>query len=135
EPSLIPRLNEKVLVIKDFTSILGMNDNDKEEIFSILRDAYDGFCGKVFGNGVERSYKSRFTVIAAVTPSIYDLGPRHSALGERFLKFMMGDNLHHDQEEEIISRAIENVDRDSKIRTELSLVTGTFLSYGFEQMR
>jgi hypothetical protein len=134
DPSLIPRLDGKVLVIKDFTSILGMRDSDKEEIFSILRDAYDGRCGKVFGNGVERAYVSRFTIIAAVTPSIYDLGQRHSALGERFLKFTMGDNLYHEQEEDIISRAIENVDRDTRIREDLSRVTGQFLTYGFEAL-
>ena len=135
DPSLVPRLNGKVLVIKDFTSILGMRDNDKEEIFSILRDAYDGRCGKVFGNGVERSYESRFTIVAAVTPEIYLLGHRHSALGERFLKFTMGDNLHHENEEDIISRAIENVDRDSRIREELAKTTGLFLSYGFEELK
>lgn len=135
DPSLVPRLNGKVLVIKDFTSILNMRENEKEEIFGILRDAYDGRCGKVFGNGVERNYESHFTIIAAVTPSIYEVGSRHAALGERFLKFVMGDNLHHHQEEDIISRAIENVDKDSRIKEELASVTGVFLQYGFENVK
>lgn len=128
DPSLIPKLNGQVLVIKDFTSILGLRDTDKEEIFSILRDAYDGTCGKVFGNGVERRYESRFTIIAAVTPRIYDMGEQHASLGERFLKFAIGDNLHHDQENDIISKAIENVDQDSDIRNELADVTADFLA-------
>lgn len=128
DPSLIPKLNGQVLVIKDFTSILGLRDTDKEEIFSILRDAYDGTCGKVFGNGVERRYESRFTIIAAVTPRIYDMGEQHASLGERFLKFAMGDNLHHDSEDDIISKAIENVDQDSTIRNELADVTADFLA-------
>lgn len=128
DPSLIPKLNGQVLVIKDFTSILGLRDTDKEEIFSILRDAYDGTCGKVFGNGVERRYESRFTIIAAVTPRIYDLGEAHASLGERFLKFAMGDNLHHESEDDIISKAIENVDQDSDIRSELADVTADFLA-------
>jgi hypothetical protein len=134
DPSLIPKLDGKVLVIKDFTSILGMREDAKEEIFSILRDAYDGRCGKVFGNGIERVYESRFTIIAAVTPAIYEIGARHSALGERFLKFNTGDNLHHYQEEDVIARAIENVDRDTNMRTELSKTTAEFLTYGFESM-
>lgn len=134
DPSLIPRLHGKVLVIKDFTSILGLRENEMEEIFSILRDAYDGQCGKVFGNGVERMYKSHFTIIAAVTPRIYEIGSRHAALGERFLKYVMGDNLHHHQEEDIISRAIENVDQDTKMREELAEVTSNFLEYRFEDM-
>lgn len=128
DPSLIPRLNDKILAIKDFTSILGLRDQDKEEIFSILRDAYDGKCGKVFGNGVERSYTSKFSIIAAVTPKIYELGDQHQALGERFLKFMMGDNMTHEGEEDIISRAIENVDADTQLREELGAVTAAFLA-------
>jgi hypothetical protein len=135
DPSLIPRLHGKVLVIKDFTSILNMRENEKEEIFGILRDAYDGRCGKVFGNGVERTYESHFTIIAAVTPSIYEVGSRHAALGERFLKFVMGDNLHHYQEQDIISKAIENVDQDTQIREELTAVTSLFLAYGFEDTK
>ena len=44
----------------------------------------------------------RFTVLAAVTPSIYALGSSHAALGERFLKFGIGDNLiHHDEDAEV----------------------------------
>jgi len=132
DPSLIPRLNQKILVIKDFTSILGMRDNEKEEIFGILRDAYDGKCGKVFGTGLERSYESRFTIIAAVTPSIYEIGSRHAALGERFLKYVMGDNLVHHQEVDVISMAIENVDRDSQIKEEISTVTADFLQFGLQ---
>ncbi len=134
DPSLIPRLHGKVLVIKDFTSILGLRDNEKEEIFSILRDAFDGKCGKTFGNGVERTYESRFTILAAVTPSIYDIGARHSALGERFLKYVMGDNLQHANEVDIISKAIDNVDQDSLIREELTEATSAFLSQAVQKV-
>jgi hypothetical protein len=128
DPSLIPRLNGKVMVIKDFTAILGMRDSDKEEIFAILRDAYDGRCGKVFGNGVERSYESRFTVLGAVTPRIYDLSGNHASLGERFLKFGIGHNLHHVSEQEIIRRAIRNINRVSQMQEELADATNSFLT-------
>lgn len=128
DPSLIPRLDGKILVIKDFTSVLGLRETDKEEIFSILRDAYDGKCGKIFGNGVERSYVSRFSIVAAVTPTIYNLGEQHQSLGERFLKYMMGDNLEHDEETDIISRAIDNVDQDTRIKEELAAITTLFLT-------
>lgn len=126
DPSLIPKLNGKTLVIKDFTAVMGQKDQEKEEIFSILRDAYDGQCGKFFGNGVERTYESRFTVIAAVTPMIYDLGYRHAQLGERFLKFSMADNLIHPDEYEIISRAIDNTDRETSMRKEFCDVVREF---------
>jgi len=128
DASLIPKLDGKVLVIKDFTAIMGAKDQEKEEIFSILRDAYDGTCGKFFGNGVERAYKSRFTIIAAVTPMIYDMGYRHAQLGERFLKFSVADNLSHPDEYAIISRAIDNTDRESKMKKEIRDVVREFVN-------
>jgi hypothetical protein len=128
DPSLIPKLHNRVMVIKDFTAILGMRDSDKEEIFAILRDAYDGRCGKVFGNGVERSYESRFTVLGAVTPRIYDLSGNHASLGERFLKFGIGSNLHHASEDEIIRRAIRNINRATQMQEELADATSAFLT-------
>jgi hypothetical protein len=127
DPSLIPKLKDKVLVVKDFTSILSLPDREQKEIFGILRDAYDGTCGKTFGNGVSRNYESRFTVLAATTPRIYDLSEQHAALGERFLKFLVGDNLHHVSENDVIRRAIENADRETTMREELQDVVKAFL--------
>lgn len=128
DPSLIPRLNGKIMIIKDFTSILSLRDTEKDEIFGILRDAYDGKCGKEFGNGIVRNYESRFTLLAAVTPSIYSLSSQHTALGERFLKFAMGDNLTHDHEDDIISKAIDNIDVEQTMRAEMADVVSAFLT-------
>lgn len=127
DPSLIPRLDGKVLVIKDFTSILAMRDAEKDEIFGILRDAYDGRCKKVFGNGVTRSYEARFTVLAAVTPTIHALSGQQTALGERFLKFSTGDNLNHVDEEAIISRAIDNINSETAMQDEIRDVTTAYI--------
>lgn len=134
DPSLIPQLNGKIMVIKDFTSILSMRDVEKDEIFGILRDAYDGRCGKVFGTGVRRDYKSKFTVLAAVTPRIYDLSQQHHSLGERFLKVTIGDNLVHMSERDIIRRAIENVDRDTDMKFELQDVVQAYLHRQMEKI-
>jgi hypothetical protein len=128
DPSLIPRLDGRVMVVKDFTSILSMRDADKDEIFGILRDAYDGKCGKVFGTGVERNYKSRFTVLAAVTPRIYDLSSQHQSLGERFLKFSSGHNLKHISERDIIRRAIDNINRETEMKWQLADAVRSFLN-------
>lgn len=128
DPSLIPKLNGKILLVKDFTSILGMHESDKDEIFSILRDAYDGKCSKTFGNGITRSYTSRFTVLAAVTPRIYEMTVHYQTLGERFLKFCIGDNLHHATEDEILDRAMSNVSHESEMRFELGDVVQSYLS-------
>lgn len=133
DPSLIPRIDGKVLVIKDFTVILGMHDMDKEEIFDILRDAFDGTCAKEFGNGIIRRYTSHFTVLAAVTPKIYAFSSSHAALGERFLKWTTGDNLNHDNETAIIGRAIDNSQHAEVMNDEIRRVTTAFLEDRWER--
>lgn len=127
DPSLIPKLNGKILVIKDFTSIISKRDTEKEEIFGILRDAYDGKCSKIFGNGIRRNYESRFTILSAVTPAIYELSTHNHSLGERFLKYTMGANLRHLSEEEIVFKAINNLNRETMMRKEMADVTRGFL--------
>ena len=86
EPSLIPKLDGKTLVIKDFTPVLEMNREKRAEVFSVFRDAYDGHCGKSFGNGKSKSFRSRFNIIAAVTGAIDQCTESMQSLGERFLR-------------------------------------------------
>jgi len=83
---------------------------------------------KVFGTGIERSYTSRFTVMAAVTPRIYDMSSSHTSLGERFLKYAMGDNLQHTSEKDIIRRAIQNINRETQMVEDMEDVTDQFLT-------
>jgi hypothetical protein len=129
DPSLIPKLNGKVLLLKDFTCILSKKDQEQEEIFGILRDAFDGTCSKVFGNGIKRTYQSRFTILSAVTPKIYELGAEHQSLGERFLKFSIESNLSHSMEEDIIHRAIGNLTKEVGMRNEMCEVVRGFLHH------
>lgn len=128
DPSLIPSLNDKTLVVKDFTPILQMKEGDKAEIFGLLRDAYDGHCGKVFGNGIRRHYKSRFTVVAGVTPAIYEMSAEHAGLGERFLKYLTAENIRRESEDDVLRRVILNVGREDGMRHELRDVVQSFLA-------
>lgn len=127
DPSLIPRLDGNVLVVKDFTAILALREAERQEIFGILRDAYDGSFSKVFGNGVTRSYRSRFGVLSGVTPEIYQSLSRQAQLGERFIKYLISDNLRHEDEEAILDRAMQNVNRETQMRQDLQDVTSAFL--------
>ncbi len=128
DPSLVPKLDGKTLIVKDFTSIMGKKENEKDEIFGILRDAYDGKCGKVFGNGIERYYESHFSFLSGVTPSIYELSGQYAGLGERFLKFFIGSNLEHDHEVDIIDRAISNVNTEKQMRDEMAEVVMRYVN-------
>jgi hypothetical protein len=83
DQSLLPKLDGKCFVLKDFTLILSMNPMQRDEIFGILRDAYDGYASKSFGTG-EREYVSKFNLLAGVTNAI-ERTWHLSNLGERFL--------------------------------------------------
>ena len=122
DPSLIPRLNGKVLAIKDFTTILSMNQLARDEVFGVLRDAYDGKTCKEFGNGVIRRYESRFGIIAGVTPVIDAFGAG-SVLGERFLKYRIPDSqVSISSSHATVMRALSNVTKETEMRTVLSTV-------------
>lgn len=90
EVSLLPKLNGKVALVKDFTGVLTMHPKDQDDIFGQLRDAYDGETDYYFGHGQNKHYKSKFGLIAGVTEVIERVngsGNLHTALGERFLRY------------------------------------------------
>ena len=83
--SYLPTLNGRTLMIKDFTTVLSMGGHEQEELYGILRDAFDGSFRKQYGNNQKRIYKDlKFGLIAGVTKAIH--GDNRSSLGERFLK-------------------------------------------------
>jgi len=118
DPSLIPKLDGKVLVIKDFTAILNMNPTNRDEIFGILRDAYDGSIVKPFGNNVLRVYESTFGMVAGVTPAIEAFQRVHASLGERFVRFRM-QGFKGISEQDVILRALSNINQEDDMRGDL----------------
>lgn len=119
DPSLLIQVNEKVLVIKDFTTIISMNTNGRDEVFGILRDVYDGYVEKYFGTGIKKSYHSKFGILAGVTPAIDAVAARESSLGERFLKYRSSRADTDESEILKIRRALLNVGDELKMRREL----------------
>lgn len=86
DPSLLARLGNRCLVVKDFTTVKGMGIDRQEDLFSILRDAYDGKVDRPFGNAVERKYENcQFPMLAGITHVVH--GDNRASVGERFLKF------------------------------------------------
>lgn len=134
DPSLIPKLNGKVLVIKDFTTILNMNMTNRDEVFGILRDAYDGKTEKHFGNGVFRSYESKFGLIAGVTPAIELYTDGHTALGERFLRFKVSIDQSMKGSRDYIKRAISNTTNEVQMRKEIRQIAKDVLTQPFDKV-
>ncbi len=119
DPSLIPMWNGRVVSIKDFTTILQCNPLARDEIFAILRDAYDGRIEKHFGTGTHRKYNSRFGIIAGVTSKIEELGSSHTIVGERFVKFYMKSPGILDVGGKVINVVIDNLGRQTEMQREL----------------
>lgn len=132
DPSLIPKLNGKTMIIKDFTSILNLPSMEREQIFSVFREIFDGHYSKTFGNGITRDYKAHFSILAAVTPEIYRYTEKEVALGERFLKFHVTGNLSDLEEENIILKAISNQNYATKMKEELANATTRFISTKYD---
>lgn len=131
DPSLIPRLNGKVLVVKDFTTILNMPQMARDEIFGILRDAYDGKTERDFGNGIHRCYYSRFGFISGVTPAHEQYTEGNSSLGERFLYFNVPIPSDARGREEYMLQAQKNSGREVLMREELSTMGSKVLSFAY----
>jgi hypothetical protein len=128
DPSLLPKLNNRVLVIKDFTTILTMHYSSRDEIFGVLRDCYDGKTEKTFGTGLKRSYVSHFGILAGVTPKIEEFGVMHQSLGERFLKYRINTGEKTLSEADRIRRALQNINRENQMREELCTIANRVLS-------
>lgn len=115
DPSLLAVINNRVLVVKDYTAIMDKNEVAQKELLGILRDAFDGKVTRTYGNGVIRTYpdpasgqdRCYFGIIAGVTPKIHTYNK--AALGERFLKVCLGRPAVTNTD--IVRRAIEDADQ------------------------
>src|SRR3990167_5289620 len=89
EPSLLLRMKNGILTIKDFTTLLSMPKDTRAEIMGQLRKVYDGDFSKSFGTGQSITWKGKMSMIAGVTTAIYTKGAQYSSMGERFIMYKM----------------------------------------------
>jgi hypothetical protein len=85
--SLLPRLSGKIIIFKDFTSVLSKRPDDLKIIMGQLREVYDGKLSKYFGTGDCEKWQGHVGFIGAST-SVYD---RHygvvGQMGERLILY------------------------------------------------
>lgn len=119
ELSLLPKLHEKTLVVKDYSTILSLPRDARAEILAQLRDAYDGESARSFGTGRDgnnmKRFRSRFNLLACCTSSIHHFYAAEAALGERFLKLEMPT----EGDAEAVTRALTNTNGEVKMRSQL----------------
>lgn len=109
DPSLLPKLDDKVLLIKDLTTVINKPRDFTSQFFGELRDAYDGESAQAFGTGEIKEYESKFGIITGTTSKIDDYSTIHAELGERFLKV----RLPRPNSDKVAEKVAENMDRSS----------------------
>jgi len=84
DSSLFSTLQDRTVFIKDFTTVLAMSPQERDRIFSELRDAFDGDTSNHYRNGIKYEFKNlRFGVVTGVTDAIRKFNTTN--LGERFI--------------------------------------------------
>jgi len=89
DPSLLPQLNGRILVMRDFSSLTGTHRDTLTKVLGVLRAAYDGTYTKASGKAGSRAYQAKFGVIIATTPIFDAVLADNQQLGERFIAFRM----------------------------------------------
>lgn len=122
---VLPQLNGKLLIIKDFTAMLSRPDIETTQVFGTLRGAYDGYFESVYGSGVgKKSFEATFGLIACVTPIIDIYSKVNSLLGERFLRLRDKYNRH-----KATYSAVKHAGHETQMRTEIGEVMRIALDF------
>jgi hypothetical protein len=123
DPSLLARLTNEILVLKDFTTVLEKHRDERQAILAQLREIYDGCFDRAWGTGQELHWQGRLGFIAGVTPIIDRHHAVLSVLGERFLQLrsVMPNRV------ELADAALQNAGHDGEMRRDLSKAMHGFL--------
>jgi len=126
EASLLNRIGTSGLIIfKEFTTILEMNEIARKEIMSQLRAIFDGKYDKLAGNGENTNWVGKISVIACATTTIYHHMSKFSTMGERFIIYEIKAPDRKEVGNKVFARKLSSED-PNVLRTHLK---GAFTSY------
>lgn len=137
DPSLLPKLNRKTLIIKDLTGMLVREDNC-ETLMGVLRCAYDQSYSKWSGTLGKQVAKPEFSVLAAVTDDGTDrLMSGDQTLGERFVNLRCQQGVASDSENLSLGLHVLNMRQGGKAkkRRELANACIDLLTAGIEEVK
>lgn len=123
DASLLPKINGKLVVIKDWTVLMSMQRDAQSEVYGQLRDVHDGAMTKAFGNGQVRVWKGKVAILACSTESVDQNQQQHTHLGERFVNYrpLMPDRLA------VARIALNNADKQNDMTIELQNAVYAFM--------
>lgn len=123
DASLLPKVNGKILLFKDWTVVLAMQKDARAEIFGQFRDIYDGAMTKVYGNGQHRTWTGRVSILAASTEAVDMSQQQYTHLGERFVFYrpIMPER------KKVAFKSLENSAHQVEMTTELQNAVYAFI--------
>lgn len=124
DPSLLARLNDEIIVVKDLTTLLTIDRDGRQEVFAQLREIYDGDFARTWGTGKRLEWHGRLGFIGGVTDIIDQHHAALSVLGDRFILFrLIGPN-----RAALARKAMGNAGKEDQMRADLRAAMHGFLA-------
>ena len=121
-PRLLKRLDTKLVITKEFNTILTKNKEDKEGIFGLLRSVHDGTLVSDFGSDAGFiKQEAWFDWILGVTQYVDRQRLLDALLGTRFIDLRWGRPIDH-------RRLVELALRNDEIREEMRVRTKSLMN-------
>ena len=124
DASLLPRLSNKIMVMKDFTTVLSKRPDDLKIIMGQLREVYDGKFTKSYGTGDTVDWTGHVGFIGACTP-VYDR--KHGVISQMGERFLLYRNTNKDDIKSGI-QALAGFGTEKRMRSELRDIFKKFLN-------
>ena len=124
---LAPKLDRKLILTYDFGQFLKIQSQEKTQIWSQFRSAFDGYVMRDTGSGVETAYKGlRWNWLVGTTPLIDDELILKDQLGTRELLYRMSSD-ETISVEEIQKQVWSNTSVKDTMRLELCCAVNSFI--------
>jgi hypothetical protein len=119
DPSLLTRLGKHgVILMKDFTTIISMREDNRRDILAQIREVYDGELTKETGTGLSLSWRGKLNFIAGSTSSYYEKQKEIDSMGPRFIMYEI-DELSNSGRKDFLRFARNNMNDIKSKRSEL----------------
>lgn len=123
-------LRNRILVIKDLTTLLAKKEDIRSAVFADFRELTDGYIKKEFGNGIKKEYKGiHSSILFGCTNAIERYYSMYSNLGARMM-FIRAKN----DPKEARKKAGENRGRTKEMREELHKAMMIFVKKSLENI-
>lgn len=113
---LLPKLNHKLVLMKDFSSVVHMRADLAGDVFNQLRHIYDGNLASWWGGDkIAAEYEVQFNLIACVTPEALERARTfNAAMGERMIPIRMRNSRR-----DVAHKSIANVGAEDEVNRTL----------------